>query len=188
MDHYKYKDYTEYSRIQIVGNALKIKLVFVSVQTVKAMCKYLKNHKPIKGLCHGARNGTEVKWFNKYLKDCKTYGTDISGTAVMFKNMIVHDMNKEHKSWLNKFNFVYSNSWDHSFDIESTLKVWKGQVKKKGFLLLETSHKHEKFVNELDPCRMNIEELKEVVSKNTKMKYKKSIETEKGLVLIWQKI
>lgn len=188
MNEYKYENYTEYERIQIVGNAKKIKTVFVSEDTIKKLSKYLSKYKPKRGLCHGARNGAEVKWFNDNLKKCKVAGTDISGTAVLFKNMIVHDFNKAKKGWLDKFDFIYSNSWDHSYEINKTLKIWKKQIKKKGFLLLETSHKHEREVTELDPCCMDMEELKEVVSKNTRFKFVKEIETEKGFVLVWRNL
>ena len=186
MTAYKYTDYAEYRKAQILGNAKKITLVFVSVDTVKKMSKFLKAYKPKIGICHGARNGAEVKWFNKYLKNCRTIGTDISGTAALFKNMLVHDFNKATKKFVNKFDFLYSNSWDHSYCIEKTLKVWKRQIKKGGFLLLETSPKHEKLSTELDPCRMDIEELKKCVDDNTKLKFIKKIKTEKGFVVVWQ--
>jgi hypothetical protein len=103
--------------------------------------------------------------------------------------MVVHDFNKPHEKWINKFNFVYSNSWDHAYDIEETLKIWKDQIKEKGFLILETSHKHEKENSELDPYRLEKEELIDVVSEVTEFKFAKEIGTEKnGAILIWRNI
>lgn len=190
MIKHEYKDYDEYRTCQILGNVSKIDLVFTKKQTVSIICKFLNGHRYIrKGLCHGARNGKEVSWFNKYLARGKAAGTDISNTAKLFSNMIVHDFNKERKNWIDKFDFVYSNSWDHAFEIEKTFAIWEKQLKKKGFLILETSHKHasDNRDEEMDPYRMDKEELIGVVSKSTNLLMVKEIKIEKGHILIWKK-
>jgi len=40
------------------------------------------------------------------------------------------------KSWENKFNIVYSNSFDHSYDVNKTVKEWKRVIRPGGYLIL----------------------------------------------------
>ena len=74
----KYKDYQEYVDIQTETNKAKIDVVWVSEIEVEYICNYVQSlplslaHKSnmysdemYNVMCHGARNGTEVTFFEK---------------------------------------------------------------------------------------------------------------------------
>ena len=75
--------YKEYKETQIFHNKRKLALVWADKKTLGLVADHLRRHnkqKTYSGLCHGARNGFEVAWFNEQLPG-KTIGTDISDTA-----------------------------------------------------------------------------------------------------------
>ena len=55
-----------------------------------------------------------------------------------------HDFNTVREEWLGRFSFIYSNSFDHSFDPEVTLKTWGDQLHPKGVIVLEHTRMHVK--------------------------------------------
>jgi hypothetical protein len=135
MKIYKYKDYNDYITEQIIANKKKIKNVWVSDGTIhKIFTKHGSAHNI---LCHGTRNGKEQELFNKYFPEANIIGTEISDTATQFKNTIQHDFHEIKREWINKFDIVYSNSWDHSYDPEKSLETWMGQLNENGKLYLE---------------------------------------------------
>ena len=54
--------------------------------------------------------------------------------------------------WLSSVDFIYSNSFDHSFDPEKCLSAWMSCLKPGGVCLLEHTDAHgPRSANELDP-------------------------------------
>ncbi len=163
MKTFKYESYSDYIKKQRLANREKYDMTWASEENIKAISKYLKPRHPLLGLCHGARNGSEVKFFNKHLPKCQTWGTDLGQSSA--PGMVVWDFNHPREEWLGKFDFIYSNSFDHAFDPEITFKVWRDQVRDGGLIILEWSKKHEHAGEEgntetaMDPLAITIDEL-----------------------------
>ena len=162
MKLYQYKSYTAYTEAQRLANREKYDMSWASADNIKAIAKYLKPRHPLLGLCHGARNGSEVRFFNKFLPKCQTWGTDLGASNA--PGMVVWDFNYPREGWLGKFDFLYSNSFDHAFDPEITFKVWRNQVRPGGVIILEWSKKHEhaeegNYETAMDPLAITLDEL-----------------------------
>ena len=141
---YNFTNYKEYIDNQITATNKKFKKTWVADETIFEISKYITEHIPgyKSGICHGVRNGYEVQKFEELLS-CTVVGTDLYEKAKDIKNVFVWDFNKENKDFINSFDFVYSNSFDHSFYQEETLKIWSKQIKSKGVLFLEWSDGHD---------------------------------------------
>lgn len=142
---YKYKNYDEYKKTQVFYNKKKIEHVWADETSLKILSDFIvknivKNN--IKGLCHGSRNGFEQEFFNNNIKNSEVIGTDISETAKNFKNSIVWDFHETNNEWLNKFDFIYTNSLDQSYDPKLALTTWLKQINKNGFVMIEHTDQH----------------------------------------------
>lgn len=164
MKTYKYKNYEEYKKCQISAYEKKINNCWAKEENIKEISDQLnKLYKPKMGICHGVRQGWEILWFEKYLKNCFMMGTDIGKPIHSF--ITQHDFNKQYLMWVNKFDFVYSNSFDHAYNPEKTFKIWVEQVKSGGVIILEYDRRQEhtgeisRGVNKTDPVSIRLEEL-----------------------------
>jgi hypothetical protein len=144
-------DYERYKQVQTAGNKDKIDLVWAMEENIAFLSEYISKHLgPVKfGLCHGTRQGKEQAWFKKYLK-CEVVGTEISDTAGQYPDTIQWDFHEVKAEWLGACDFIYSNSFDHSYDPERCLRTWMSCVKRGGLCILEQSDVDE-FASELDP-------------------------------------
>jgi hypothetical protein len=163
MKIYRYENYNEYVKCQKQANERKKNNVWVVEENIKFLSEYLKPLLPIFGLCHGVRQGHEVDWFSKYLPDCNIFGTEIG--EVRKQNIVQWDFNYYNPAWAGKFDFIYSNSFDHAYDPIVTLNVWAGQLKSGGLIFLEYDKRQEhtgeisKSVNKTDPVSITVDEL-----------------------------
>ena len=151
---YKYKSYSEYKKIQIKYNKLKLNNIWADKTTLKRVALEVQNsnQKVILGLCHGSRNGFEQNYLNSLSKKFKIIGTDISDTANKYFNSVQWDFHKVKKNWVNKFDFVYSNSLDQSWKPQQALCVWLNQIKRSGIVIIEHTDGHgPKNSNKIDP-------------------------------------
>ncbi len=87
-------------------------------------------------LCHGTRNAREQEYFKNLLPFAEIIGTEISYTAAEFPMTEQHDFHEPQDKWLNKFDIVYSNSFDHSYDPEKCINTWKDQLSSNGSLYI----------------------------------------------------
>jgi len=120
--------------------------------TIKIAANYIKNStKKVSytGICHGCRFGNEVLWFKKYLSSNKIIGTDIEPDASKFDDVITWDFHKIKKEWIEKFDFIYTNSHDHALLPKKAINNWISSLKKDGLLLLEHSRSHGKLYSDL---------------------------------------
>ncbi|PCJ84007.1 MAG: hypothetical protein COA52_18035 [Hyphomicrobiales bacterium] len=136
-------NYQEYKDIQEAGNLKKIAKVAVQKSTIVEICDFLKSRieKPEFGLCHGTRRGMEQLWFSQNL-DCEVLGTEISKSATDFPNTVQWDFHEKNDDWLGRADFVYSNSFDHSYDPQKSLNAWLDQLKIGGFVFIEHNSSH----------------------------------------------
>lgn len=160
--HYLNKDgtfnYEKYRKIQEDSNKMKINNVWVIEENIAFLSKYIKNliHSPQFGICHGTRRGKEQEWFRKYL-NCEVIGTEISDTAETFPYTIQWDFHEVKPEWLDSVDFIYSNSFDHSYDPEKCLNAWMSCLRKGGLCFIEHSSLHEPHgASERDPFGADI--------------------------------
>jgi len=150
-------DYDAYKEIQQQGNKRKIENVWVDEENIKFLADYIKNElSSIEfGLCHGTRRGLEQKWFKKYL-DCEVLGTEISDTATQFEDTIEWDFHNIKDEWIDSVDFIYSNSFDHSYDPNACINAWAGCLRRGGIIAIEHTSGHEK-ATKLDPFGAKIQ-------------------------------
>ena len=149
-------DYEKYKKTQIDGNKRKIENIWVVEDNISYLSKFLKSKisKIEFGLCHGTRRGKEQEWFRKYLNS-EVLGTEISDTASDFDNTIQWDFHDLKEEWINSVDFIYSNSFDHSYDPKKCLTNWMSCLRDGGVCIIEHTSGHEKS-SKLDPFGASI--------------------------------
>ena len=162
MKLWKCKDYDEYVKVQTEGNVQKLKNVWADQKVFDIIATYKPDAKDI--ICHGTRNGAELDMFKKAIPSLYyIVGTEISHTAKQFPNTIQHDFHEQIQSYVNKFDIVYSNSLDHSYNPYKALKTWTDQVNQGGMLCIELATGAENKMRELDPLEISPKELTEII-------------------------
>ena len=133
MKLYKHKNYDEYYKAQILKNKHKLKTIYVKGDEIVLLTRHIKKNilDPKFGICHGVRNGWEVQQLRKRL-GVKVIGTEISPTATKFPHTIEWDFHKIKDEWVDNIDFIYSNSFDHSYKPEMCLDQWMRCIKKSG--------------------------------------------------------
>jgi len=153
---YEYKDYTEYVEWQTKTNKKKINWVFARKSVIDQLSKLKPDAKNI--ICHGTRNGAEQKYFLENFPKAYIIGTEISDTATSFDMTVQHDFMEQRQEWIEKFDIVYSNSFDHTIQPKETLAVWKQQLNKNGHLFLEYSEEQSVCIPQ-DPLDAELSEI-----------------------------
>ncbi|MGD8454843.1 MAG: hypothetical protein PVF83_00570 [Anaerolineales bacterium] len=146
-------DYEGYRQIQEAGNKRKIDNVWAIEENIVFLSDYIKSiiDSPQFGICHGTRRGMEQVWFRKYL-GCEVIGTEISDTAETFPHTIQWDFHEVKSEWVDSVDFIYSNSFDHSYDPEKCLNAWMSCLIPGGVCIIEHSSGHApRGASELDP-------------------------------------
>ena len=137
---YEYPSYEKYREVQIFHNKRKIKSVAADKTTLKRVAGLVESNtlkRPIKGLCHGSRNGFEQNYLNSLNVGIEALGTDISETALNFENSVQWDFHDVNEKWKNKFDFIYTNSLDQSWQPKQALVAWFEQLSMNGIIILE---------------------------------------------------
>jgi hypothetical protein len=138
MKYIKSSSYAEYVAEQVATNKRKLNKVWVTDEEIAAVAQCVKRlHIEVRtGVCHGVRNGYEVARFRELI--CRDiFGTEISDTATLFDNVIQWDFHEVKDEWISHFDFIYSNSFDHSYDIELCLSRWRKTLSPQGVCFLE---------------------------------------------------
>jgi hypothetical protein len=125
--------YEQYVETQTQTNRRKLKKVWVTPKELRAVARYVRRHVPGAsfGLCHGVRNGFEVRKLRDLL-GIEVLGTEISDTANQFEHVIQWDYHEVKPEWRGAVDFIYSNSWDHSYDPERMLERWVSCLRPQG--------------------------------------------------------
>lgn len=162
----KHLDYEDYKKNQTEANKRKIDKVWVQRETIIEIKKYCDSQGSNVNniICHGTRNGAEQKYFKEIFK-CNVLGTEISDTANRFENTIQWDFHDFKEEWKDKFDIVYTNSWDHAYDFDKALNNWMKSLSDNGLLVLEHTKEHIAARNSVDCFGMPKEELKEIILK-----------------------
>ncbi len=177
MKIYKYKNAEEYIKAQEEGvynhpkvpDAINYKWVqYSDIEFIKdnIITPYFSklNIIPKYGICHGAKSGQENKWFEEIT------GIDFIGTDIIIETneemkLIQWDFHETKDKWKNKFDVIYSNALDHSYDPRLALKQWASSLSPHGICVLEWSkHDAEEYVTHVDPFGASLEEYKTIIN------------------------
>ena len=172
MEIYKYKNYKEYKDTQIKGYSAKVNShSWVDINSIGGLAEYIFNYNPEVsfGLCHGTRRGIEqqafIDNFKIVNKEVKIIGTEIAEEASKrFPNTIEWDFHNVKDEWINNVDFIYSNSFDHSYDPEKCLSAWMSCLNNKGLCLIEWTTDDDNKSRPMDPFAASFEEYKELFS------------------------
>lgn len=145
MHVHQFESYEKYLATERAGSRYRMNRGANAIdnETARIAAYYHANRSkfPMDVICHGARDGTEVRLFCKYLpKDAKVLGTDVFAkdeTCVI--EWDYHNMKPE---WAGAFDIVYSNSLDHSPKPVECLTTWLKQLKPDGMLFLIWTFAH----------------------------------------------
>ena len=118
-------DYEKYRRSKEDGKNSKLDQTWVIESNSKFLGDYIQKRISTGsfGICHGTRSGNEQKWLREALQ-CEVIGTEISDSATQFPHTIKWDFHQANPDWISKADFIYSNSFDHSYDPQSCLNTW----------------------------------------------------------------
>lgn len=156
-------DYDLYREVQTRGNKYKLDWQWVPHEHIELLAGHLLSIglKPKFGLCHGTRQGFEQRWFREHLPgQPKVIGTEISDTAEDFPDTIQWDFHEVKPEWIGTTDFIYSNSWDHSYDPVKALAAWISCLTPGGALLLDHAQDFlPDQISTLDPCGISEEGL-----------------------------
>lgn len=161
MKVYKYDSYEDYVEAQTRANVIKIKNIWVKEATVHKIKSLHGDAETI--LCHGTRNAAEQKYFKGVYPQAEVIGSEISHTAKDFPMTVQQDFHEPREEWIGKFDIIYSNSFDHSYDPEKSLSTWRDQLSPNGRMYIE--HGYDEEVNvckATDPLQIFHEELLEL--------------------------
>lgn len=153
MKIYEHSTYQEYVDAQVGKNKEKFDRVSVKAKTIKWIADYIVSRELSANniICHGVRNGKEIRNFKKYFPDAKYVGTDISDTVIDYDFGVQHDFHDSKAVWAGLFDVLYTNSLDHSYDPQKAIEAFKESVTPNGALFIEWSEKgHGYEGNELD--------------------------------------
>lgn len=159
MKVYDYKSYDEYLTNQMAANKRKLGWTFKGRNRINWIKNYKKEAANI--ICHGTRSGIEQQDFKDLYSEAFIIGTEISDTATQFPMTVQHDFALVKEEWIGKFDIIYSNSFDHSFDPHVTIETWKDQLSSTGKMFLEWNIIHNSKSIITDPVSGTLEEFKD---------------------------
>lgn len=172
MKIFKYNSYDEYKKTQIDANKRKIHYSYVDPNSIELLCDYVckdLNIVPNNILCHGTRQGKEIKYFKEYLRkyeiNSKIIGTDISPTASNFDDTIQWDFHEIKDEWIGKYDLIYSNSFDHSPYPQKCLKSWMSCINPDGICIIEYSEECDAVNSKVDPFGATLDEYKDLIQR-----------------------
>jgi len=166
MKYIKHSSYEEYVAEQTKLNKAKLHIVWALKSNMVDIKSYCDKHKinVTNILCHGTRNGKELHYFNESFSNVCVLGTEISDTATEFMNTIQWDFHELKEEWIGQFDIVYTNSWDHSYDLNKALDSWMRSLSPNGRLFLDWNEDTLKPTNKADCCGCTFEELQEILN------------------------
>ena len=146
-------NYLEYEALQRAKALHEFDHQFMSQRAAEVIGVYLARHQhgAIAGLCHGAKRGAEVRLLRSALarqgRVPEILGTDIVLEAALESNgdVVKLDFHQREVDWLHRWDFVYSNTLDHSYNPLKALRTWRQQLRSEtdSFLILQHSDLHQ---------------------------------------------
>lgn len=164
-----YRNYDSYRLAQIAENARKESFVWATDTELTAIAEHLllSIRRPEFGICHGCRNGWEIQKFNELLT-CPVIGTDIAPGCV-YHGLVCHDMHAPLFDCIGKCDFVYTNSFDHCYDLPRFMHTQKRHLTERGWLYLTHSEDKLTAMNEADCLGIGLSELIDAASEHFRL-------------------
>lgn len=154
--------YEKYVQAQREKADRELNETFASTRALEVVSEYLRRHfrtrTRLRGVCHGAKVGREVRLLSQQLdqrekgvrtasfaNDLWILGTDISEEAVRASKgqVLLMDFHMVYLDWKGSWDFVYSNTLDHSYEPGSALLSWRWTIKgADGLVVLHRSEFH----------------------------------------------
>jgi hypothetical protein len=136
MNNYQYRDYNEYLEYQKKTAMADSTGQWSKRNEIEFLSLNLEGAK--NGICHGVKSGAEAKWFREFT------GADVIGTDIVPQSseVLQWDFNEVKPEWIDKFDFIYSNAYDHTCVPDLCLKRWMSCLKQNGKLILEWTTAH----------------------------------------------
>lgn len=152
---YEYSSYEEYRQVQELHNKRKLNDVWADEATLDLVIARVETEFPGKkslfAICHGTRNGFEQNYISSKL-DAEIIGTDISETACQFPKSVQWDFHDRNDNWVDKCDFIYTNSLDQSWKPHLAVSTWLDQLQEGGLLFIEHTEAHgPQGAGEMDP-------------------------------------
>tara|TARA_R110000824_G_scaffold127917_1_gene288582 strand:- start:9532 stop:10170 length:639 start_codon:yes stop_codon:yes gene_type:complete len=171
MKAYKHSSYEAYIEAQEKCTLNGENNIWVPDVEIEILSHHIQSHipDPTLGLCHGVRNGYEVKKLRECLhaeeRGLEIIGTELSSCAERYEHVIQWDFHNSKPEWLRQTSFIYSNSFDHAHDPRRALTEWlKCLIPNKGLLYIELFEESEEEEPTPADCLVfNIQELKEII-------------------------
>ncbi len=146
----EFKNYDEYLRSQKRTVRRRGSGPFFCDMEITRIANWIRQNAttPQYGICHGARAGLECDEFRHHFPLLEIFGTDLfpfSGSSAKIKGkseVIEWDFMKQNPEWVGTFDFVYTNSLDHTLDPNKALSLWIDQLKKDGHLFVQWVYGH----------------------------------------------
>ena len=137
-------EYEKYLKLQRETTHGKHRRQWLDANSVAWIADVIRSkvRQPDRGICHGVRNGFEQLWFMERLPNCRVIGTDVAHWSDNTPYQIMWDMHDMRPDWSEAFDFVYTNSWDHAYDLNKALNSWVRSVAPGGMLVLTHSLDH----------------------------------------------
>jgi len=158
-----FKSYNDYVDAQSICSIAKQNNIWAHKDVLTFVAhkvRYINSSSPF-GICHGVRNGFEVKFLRIALADvgAKIIGTEISDVAKKSPFTIQWDFHETKPEWIGAVDFIYSNSFDHSYDPNKCLAQWMSCITPTGMCFLEWTQNHQNDGKwDADCFRANLEE------------------------------
>lgn len=142
-------EYSHYTETETLLNKQKFQRTSLTADEVRTISSYYKTHRSSAlkredffAVCHGVRNGSEIRAFKKNLSR-RVIGTDISSTILGVPDGFLCDFSECPPLWQGKVDFLYSNALDHARDINYTLTVWKHLLSPEGLMFIQITDDNE---------------------------------------------
>jgi len=144
----KYDSHSQYRKAQKQGYRFKLSRNpeghFAESEELDFIVKSDVGKPPIFGLCMGVRNGWEVRYLQKDFIGQAIYGVEIGDIPKEHRHFILQgDFHDLVPRWIERANFVYSNSLDHSFNPRMALGVWEKYLKPGGSMFISWTPWHD---------------------------------------------
>lgn len=144
-----FRDLDEYRAVQARANVRKANRVWARPGVMQRVAEIAASvaDDPAAGprlvICHGVRNGAELGMLRRHLPDaCTLIGTDIGPSANWFEGVERWDFHEPNPAWSGRADAVFTNSWDHAYDIGRALAAWRDAAKPGGAIVLEWTVGH----------------------------------------------
>ena len=130
-----YKDYKAYHDEVCRFANVKKHVIFEDEETVNKLCNKIRARSPLPfqwGMVHGARNGKFTNWLFESL-GIPIKATELSPAVSSMHSRTLEggwDFHEVQKGWLNRFDFIWSSSFFHSYDPYLCIQRWMSTVKR----------------------------------------------------------